>query len=131
MSIKPNYYLITSSGFFIIPALYGIYKGHRWLPLLSVLSATGSINYWINPTSPNLLLADKIISRSSVIVYSIYGLRTIDNAQMKLIFWLDIIAMAYTYNTSCQLYKGPYNHLWIPCHMMFHYFCILSQLLVL
>ncbi len=129
--MAPNYYLMTSSGFFIIPALYGIYRGHIWLPFLSVLSASGSISYWIDPTNTSYLVANKIIGRSSLIVYSIYGLRTIDNAQMKLIFWLDIIAMAYTYQTSCQLYKGPYKHLWIPCHMMFHYFCILSQLLVL
>ena len=131
MSIKPNYYLMTSSGFFIIPALYGVYRGHRWLPLLTVLSATGSIHHWINPASSSLLLADQIISRSSGIVYTIYGLWTINNPQMRIIFLLDIAAMLTTYHTSCQLYRGPYNHLWIPCHMMFHYFCILSQMLVL
>ena len=129
--MAPNYYLMTSSGFFIIPVLYGIYRGHIWLPLLSVLSASGSINYWLDPTNTYCLLLDKIISRSTYTVYLLHGLRTIDNAQIRLIFWLDIIAMAYTYQTSCQLYKGPYKHLWIPCHMMFHYFCILSQLLVL
>lgn len=127
----PNYYLITSSGFFIIPVLYGISRGHIWLPLLSVLSASGSINYWIDPTNTYCLLADKIISRSTYTVYMVYGIWTIDNAQMKLILWLDIVAMLTAYQTSCQLYKGPYNHLWIPCHMMFHYFCILSQILVL
>jgi hypothetical protein len=131
MSATPNYYLITSSGFFIIPALYGIYRGHSWLPMFTILSASGSIVFWMNPANTSLRLIDQIISRTSGILYSSYGLWTINDPQIKIIFWLDIILMLSTYHTSCRLYYSSYHHCWIPYHMMFHYFCIISQLLVL
>ena len=131
MASLPNYYLITSSTLFSIPALYGIYRGHRLLPMLSILSAGASIHYWTDPTNKSLQMIDKMISRSSGIAYTLYGLWTINTPQKQMIFWIDIILMLSTYHRSCILYNGPHHQLWIPYHMMFHYFYMLSQILVL
>jgi hypothetical protein len=131
MTSLPNYYLISSSTLFYIPALYGINRGHRLLPMLSILSAGASIRYWSDPTNKYLKITDKLISRSSGIAYALYGLWTISTPQKKMIFWIDIILMLSTYHRSCVLYNGPHHQVWIPYHMMFHYFCMLSQLLVL
>ena len=127
----PNYYLILSSSFFSIPALYGFLRGHRVLPMLSILAAGTSIRYWTNPSNESFLRADQLISRTTGLIYTIYGIWTIEAPQTKMIFCLDIVLMLSSYHSSCLLYNSPYHELWIPVHMMFHYYCTLSQLIVL
>ena len=51
--IRPNYYLAASSTFFLAPTLYGLYRGHTILPLVSLVATSASINYWLDPTNPH------------------------------------------------------------------------------
>ena len=46
-----NYFLTTSSAFFMAPAIYGLYKGRRVLPFVSVITSAVSMKYWLNPSS--------------------------------------------------------------------------------
>ena len=45
------YSLVASSSLFFAPTLYGLYRGHRLLPTLSLLSLAVSTAYWLDPTS--------------------------------------------------------------------------------
>jgi hypothetical protein len=126
-----NYYLVTSSTFFLVPALYGFYKGHRILPTASLLSTFISINYWLDPSNTQKRILDLVVARSIGAVYFYYGY---NNVQGPLrIFGYGNISMILTmYQASCILYNLPtYSYLWIPCHIAFHYISSLGQFLVL
>ena len=124
----PNYYLITSSSFFILPTIYGIYKGHFILPLLSFLSSTQTILHWIKP---HPLVIDQIIYKTTGSVYFLYGYLTLKPVSMRILFWSDLFIMLFIYQITCNLRNSQYKHLWIPAHMLFHYIYTMNQFLVL
>ena len=131
MTTKPNYYLITSSSLFFVPMLVGIYKGHRILPMFTLVSTCASISYWINPIPGTRLYVDLVTSKTSGVVYFLYGILYLESTQLKVIGWIDLFLLILSYQGSCSFYNSPHHYLWIPCHMMFHYFSALGQILVL
>ena len=128
----PNYYLMTSSSLFILPAIYGIYKGHIILPFLSFLCTSRSIDYWTTrPSHPYTLLMDDTICKTTGSLYLLYGYFTIKPVDMRILFWSDLCIMLFIYQISCNLRNSRYKNLWIPAHMLFHYIYTMNQFLVL
>jgi len=127
---SPNYGLIASSTFFIVPTIYGIYKGHTVLPIMSLLTTTASINYWLDPINPIKRKIDIFVSTTGGIVYFMYGYKSLESSQMRMIGYTNLCIILLSYNTSCMLY-GNSNKLWIPFHIAFHYFSSISKFFVL
>ena len=126
-----NYYLVTSSTFFLVPALYGIYKGHRILPTATLLSTFISINYWMDPLNSQKKIADLVVSKSIGALYFYYGYTKIQGS-LRIIGYVNLTMIITMYQASCILYNFPkYSYLWIPCHIAFHYISSLGQFLVL
>jgi hypothetical protein len=126
-----NYYLATSSTFFLGPALYGFYKGHRILPTASLLSTIVSINYWLDPLNIQKKILDQVVTRSIGIIYLYYGYNNVQGP-LRIVGYANISMILTMYQASCILYNLPtYSYLWIPCHITFHYITSLGQLLVL
>ena len=126
-----NYYLATSSTFFLVPALYGIYKGHRILPTASLLSTFISINYWLDPSNSQKRILDLVVTRSIGAVYLYYGYNNVQGP-LRIVGYANISMILTLYQASCILYNLPkYSYLLVPCHIAFHYISSLGQFLVL
>ena len=131
--IRPNYYLSASSTFFIAPALFGLYKGYRVLPLVSVLTTAASINYWLDPTNENKRKIDFIVSKSCGLIYFMYGYNTVESIPMRILGYTNLFMILSTYQASCIIYNSnnKNNNMWIPFHIMFHYLASLGKFLVI
>lgn len=127
---KPNYYLVSSSIFFLGPTLFGLCKGYRALPLISVLSTAASVNYWIDPSAKNRCI-DVFVSKMTGLIYFVYGYQNIQPFSYRLIGYTNLFFMISAYNASRILYEQKNNDLWIPFHIAFHYLVSLGQFIVL
>jgi hypothetical protein len=127
-----NYYLVASSTFFIGPAVYGLYKGHRLLPAASLLATVVSIQYWLDPSNPDKRDMDLMVSKSVGILFFLNGYWNVQSGSLRLFGYTNVSMMIALYQASCIFYNSPqFNHLWIPCHIGFHYFTSLGQFIVL
>ena len=128
--MSSNYYLISSSTLFFIPALYGIYKGHLLLPALTLTSTAASIYYLRNPITGRALQIDMALAKTSGAIYFLYGVSTVNNIHYKISGYMNLVLLLSAYYYSCKFHRYN-NQLWIPCHMLFHYFSVIGQLIVL
>jgi len=132
----PHYYLVASSSSFFVPSLYGFLNGHRVLPTLSLLLATSSMTYWLDPTNQTNEQVHLFVSKIAGTAYFFYGMYTITSVPLRVIGYMDIVMILSNYNASYILYRlthDPFdeNNLWIPHHMAFHLFASLGQFIAL
>lgn len=126
----PNYQLLSSSGLFIIPIIYGIYKNKRFLPALSLICMLVSMNYWKNPeTNTTQHQIDLIISRITGIVYFLQGYRNI-HGFYRFIGCMNAFIIISCYIESCKLYIRN-DEQWIRWHIAFHLFTTINKMIVL
>ena len=123
-----NYYLMASSVGFLGPALYGAYKGQKILPAVSLINSIVSIYHWQQPTSNHLVILDLVVSKSSGIIYFIYGYSSIQG-HLRMIGYVNLLCMLSSYHSSCYLYSMN-NSFWLWSHMIFHGFTIFGKFLV-
>jgi hypothetical protein len=122
------YSLVASSTLFLGPAFYGFYRGHRALPIASLITTAASVVYWLEPTSREKRGVDLFVSRTCGVIYMVYGWRNIVSPSMRLYSYVNLIGILTSYNMACLLYPSPY---WIPCHMLFHYITTLSKFVII
>lgn len=127
--MQPNYYLMTSSLFFLAPAIYGINRHHRMLPLVTLISTAASINYWYKPTPGTRRNIDIIVSKSCGAIYFLYGFYMIKCPQTMLLGYFNLFCILSSYKASCTTYDE--SDMWIPYHLLFHYFTAIGQFIVL
>lgn len=128
--MSPTYYLLTTTSFFLTPILYGLYNGHILLPITTIASTAASISYWYDPIPGTRLDIDYAISKTCGIVYFVYGVYHIESGLIKTAGYIDLFLLLSAYYYSCYFHKHN-NELWIPCHMLFHYFTMVGQLMIL
>jgi len=127
---RPNYYLVTSSSFLLAPAIYGLYKGQRQLPLLSLLTTATSVYYWLDPSNKDKRKLDMGISRLCGVVYFLHGVGNVTSMPMRFFGYSNLFLILSAYRYSCSLYEQKKHNLWIPCHIAFHYFSALGKFIV-
>jgi len=127
---SPNYYLTLSSSLFIAPAIFGIYRGHKVLPAMSLISTVVSVNYWLNPANEYSRILDLITSKTCGVIYFLYGYNSVESFQMRMAGYMNLCMLLASYNTSCLLYND-YNNRWLPFHIAFHCFGTIGQFIVL
>jgi len=123
-----HYSLVASSTLFLVPTIYGFYRGHRLLPTASLISTAMSAVYWLDTQSNEKRVLDLIFSKSVGVLYFFYGWKYIESPSVRVYGYLNMMSIISIYQTACSLYPGPY---WIPCHMMFHYMGVLGQFIVI
>lgn len=67
------YSLVASSTLFLGPVVYGFYLGHRLLPVVSILTTTASVSYWLDPTSIEKRGVDLLVSKTAGVICVLYG----------------------------------------------------------
>ena len=123
-----HYSLVASSALFLGPSAYGVYRGHRMLPAVSILTMTAGVMYWLDPQCKEKKVFDIIVSKSAVMIYLVYGWKYIESPSIRMCGYMNLVGILTAYQTSCSLYPSPY---WIPCHMIFHYIAALGKMLVI
>lgn len=115
------YSLVASSTLFLGPVVYGFYLGHRLLPVVSILTTTTSVSYWLDPTSIEKRGVDLLVSKTAGVIYVLYGWYNIVSPSIRIYGYVNLISMLTIYQMSCLLYPSNY---WILSHIMFH--CVVS-----
>jgi hypothetical protein len=127
---RPRYNLIFTTSLFAVPSVYGFYKKQYVLSSVSLVCMAASINYWRHPIPGTRKNIDLWVSKSSVVIYFIYGYTNVNTSWMRLIGYANGILMASAYNTSCVLHKLK-NDTWEYYHMLFHVASVVGKILVL
>jgi hypothetical protein len=128
--MPPNYYLVYTSSGFTLPIMYGLYKGHTYLPIISCLSTSASIIYWMNPESIYKQNIEQILARTCGLIYFLHGYYYIERMPIRMLGYLNGMAILTCYYYS-YYYHTKMSNSWVISHMLFHYFTILGQFLVL
>ena len=122
------YSLVASSTLFLGPVIYGFYRGHRLLPVVSILTTAASVAYWLDPTSIEKRGVDLLVSRTTGVIYVVYGWHNIVSPSIRMYGYINIISMLTMYQMSCLLYPSLY---WIPSHIIFHYIVTFTKLMII
>lgn len=128
---KCNFYLVISSTFFLMPTLYGLYRRHTILPIVSLLAMIASINYWLDTTNEHKKNIDLISSKCCCLIYFIYGYQIIKSIPMRFIGYTNIFIVLSTYNASCIMYNIENSNKWISFHIMFHFMASIAKMFIL
>ena len=123
-----NYYLMASSMGFLVPALYGAYKGQKILPAVSIITSIASICHWHRPSCKQRLILDLVVAKSSGIIYFIYGYSSIQG-NLRMIGYGNLLCLLSFYHLSHSLYSMNTSS-WMWSHMIFHGFTTFGQFLV-
>jgi len=128
--IMSNYHLMASSASFLGPAIYGAYKGNLLLPFTSLLTSIVSIYYWKHPDSIRLRALDLIVSKSSGLIYFVYGYYTLPIGPKRIVGYMNLFLILSSYQASCSLhsYNNPW---WKYAHMLFHGFTCFGKFIVI
>ena len=122
------YSLVASSTLFLVPTLYGLYRGHRLLPVVSIITTAASISYWLDPTSVEKRGIDMVVSKTCGVIYVVYGWYNIMSPSMRMCGYVNVLGMMSAYQMSCLLYPGPY---WLPYHILFHYLATFTKIVII
>jgi hypothetical protein len=121
--------LILSSCFFMIPGLYALLNGIPLLSLLSLITTIVSINYWRDAVDGWRRHADLLVAKISFIIYFTIGVVHVRDWHILVVGWPNTALMLSAYFMSNRLWNKGSQH-WIYCHMAFHFFVSVGQLVV-
>lgn len=116
---KPNYNLITSSTFFLLPVIYGFHTKKYTLTTLTLVTTMASINYWRRPEPGMRKNLDLFLNKASGIIYFVYGYNNVSNIVIRTFGYTNGFMILTFYNISCILYQTKSSH-WEYFHMLFH-----------
>lgn len=127
--VKMHILLVISSIFFLIPGIYALMSGVNHLALLSCVTTIISINYWRDAVDGWRRHADLVIAKLSFCIYFITGVVHIRDLHILLVGWPNTFLMLGAYYLSNVLWQKQSAY-WIYCHMAFHFFVSVGQLIV-
>lgn len=123
-------WLVLSSGYFLIPAMYAFYyEEYFYSNLLSIVSIV-SMNYWRDATDSYRRTLDIVSARTSFLLFFYNGVKYTTNPQIKKVGYLNLCLILYFFYRSHKLYSMNSMD-WVTSHMLFHLFIAVNQLLVL
>lgn len=127
--VRMHVLLVISSLFFMIPGCYALLHGVNHFALLSCMTTIISINYWRNAVDGWRRHADLVIAKLSFLIYFITGVVHIRDWHILLVGWPNTFLMLGAYYLSNMLWQQQSGY-WIYCHMAFHFFVSIGQLVV-
>lgn len=121
--------LVISSCFFLIPGIYAFISHVPLLGLLSLVTTAVSINYWRDAVNGWRRHMDLLVAKVSFFIYFTIGVIHVRDWHILVVGWPNTALMLLSYFLSNKLWnKG--SQYWIYCHMAFHLFVSVGQLLV-
>ena len=121
---KETKYIVLSSSFFMVPAIYGFYNNLYLLPCVLVLTSLFSMNFWRHATYSWRRIADRIFAKISFTIFFINGVRHVSHL-ISVYTGLCGILYCYYMSQKCN------NVIWWKYHMMFHIFVAYNQLIII
>jgi hypothetical protein len=120
---KETKYLVVSSSFFMVPAIYGFYNNLYVLPFVLLLTTFFSMNYWRHATYSWRRIADRTFAKISFTIFFINGVR---HVPYLISVYIGLVGIIYCYYMSqkCTLF-------WWKYHMMFHLCVAYNQLMII
>ena len=138
MTINPNMrvaqwnesrWIVLSSFFFTIPAIYGFYKELYNLSALLVVTSTISANFWRDATFSYRRIIDRIFAKISFSIFFCNGVFYVRVFPYVITVYSGLALLLYCYYASNK-YCG-HNKIWVKYHMTFHLLMALNQLIIL
>ena len=124
---KETKYIVVSSSFFMIPAVYGFYNNLYVLPLILFITSLVSMNFWRDAKYSWRRIIDRIVAKITFIVCYYHSIKY---ASMRLIFFLQyagLFTFVYYYYMSNKYHGAPG---WYKYHVKFHILCVFTQLMI-
>jgi hypothetical protein len=122
--------ILCSSSLFIVPCIYGTYKEKYSCSLVSLLSMSASILYWIYPITGFRRNIDLSVSKFTGIYFFMYGYHNIRNNIMRIFGYANISMILIFYGLSCYFYS-IHSEYWVYCHLAFHIFTVIGKMVVI
>lgn len=121
---NPNYYLIGSSAWFLIPSLFAYYRKLYGFSALGVTTVVISINYWRNPIPSLRKTMDLVWAKSCFFIVIYHGVLYVPVFPTYIIGYpLMGTTLWFYYLSNRYHHNNTYGDQWVLFHMMFHY-CI-------
>jgi hypothetical protein len=123
-------WIVLSSFFFTIPAIYA-YLYHLYnYSILLVFTSLISANYWRNATYSWRRNMDLLFAKFAFIVLASNGVIYVKKGPYIITGYSGIILLLYCYYLSGELLEINNNH-WYKFHMMFHFIMMYEQFIIL
>jgi hypothetical protein len=123
-------WLVVSSCFFMIPAVYAYQHELYWYAMLFMCISVASANHWRRATYSLRRNIDLFFARTSFVVFFFTGLHTLKNKTRLIIGFSGVVLILCCFYMSNKLYQAN-NPNWYKFHFMFHFFVMCEQMLVL
>ena len=122
---KETKYLVVSSSFFMVPAIYGFYNNLYLLPCVLLLTTLFSMNFWRHATYSWRRIADRIFAKISFTIFFINGVKRVSHLFSV---YTGLVGIIYCYYMSQKCHDTLY---WWKYHMMFHLFVAYNQFIII
>ena len=123
-------WIVLSSFFFMIPSVYGYYKGLYFLANVLLLTSIISANYWRNATYSIRRGVDKSFARVSFSIFLYNGVVYVRYVPYLITAWSGFIFLLFCYYESNKWWVLK-DKKWIKYHMLFHAIMAYNQFIIL
>jgi len=122
-------WIVLSSFLFMVPSTYAYYKHLYLYSEVSLLTSLISANYWRKASHSWRRQLDLTFAKLSFIIFFINFPRV---TYMPYIItgYPSLLVLAYCYFLSGKHFAAK-NPVWIKYHMVFHFFVMVEQLIIL
>jgi len=129
-------YIICSSFIFFLPSIYAFQKEQYLSSTALFVAALMSINHWRYPTYSYRRIADHISSKILFIIFFIKGLLLATDPVFVISEIICLSLFIYCFYMSdkycnCNIHINNMDPCWWKYHMLFHFFSVCSQMLII
>jgi len=124
-------YLVLSSLFFLIPAIYAYKNKLYGYSILLLFTSLISANYWRRATYSWWRDIDLLFAKISFITFVSNGIMYVRYIPFIIIGYPCLIILVYCFYLSNKLSKLKNNDNWYKYHMLFHFIMMIEQLIIL
>jgi hypothetical protein len=133
---KETKYIVVSSSFFMVPAIYGFYNNLYFLPGVLLFTTLFSVNYWRRATYSWRRIADKTFAKISFVIFCMYGFANVSRTVDVISIYSGLICLIYCYYMSLKSYNNndinsSNTLIWWKYHLMFHIFVAYNQYVII
>jgi len=131
-------WLVASSCFFFLPAIYAHHHGLYGYALLLAATSAMSVTRWAASTTwtPWLVDADVMVATTNFMVFFVTGLAIIKKSVPRALAYLVAATLVLLFYLSVDarvkdLDRGTFGNEWAHFHFLFHFGTMCGQFLVL
>lgn len=123
-------WLVLSSLFFMIPALYAFFMNLYFYFILLSLTTIISCGYWIKATYSWRRNLDLVFAKISFTIFLLSGILYIKNPIYLVLFYSGLANIIHCFYLSNKLFDKK-NKNWIKYHFLFHIIMTFEAIIIL